>query len=365
MTRVLVVDDSALARKLFSRVLSDESGFEVESAKNGLEALERLETFEPDVITLDVHMPGMDGLQCLDRIMLERPCPVVMVSALTNEGADATLKALDLGAVDFIPKPRGAVSLRMDEFAPMLIEKVRAASTARLRSSARLRERVQHRIGKRRRAATTAQLRRRPVTQPRVTDEGAVLVGCSTGGPPALEALLAPLPESFGWPILVAQHMPASFTGPLARRLDQLCRVRVLEVRAPTPLEPGHVYIGRGDADLLVARRSRGLIAMSAPADRGYPWHPSMNRLVRSVLSEMPAEQLVAVIMTGMGNDGVEAVTEMCRRGGRAIAESEETAVVWGMPGELVRAGSADWVEPLPRIAERLIKLGPEHAARS
>jgi two-component system chemotaxis response regulator CheB len=199
----------------------------------------------------------------------------------------------------------------------------------------------------------------------RASGDGAVLVGCSTGGPPALEALLAPLPANFSWPIVVAQHMPASFTGPLAKRLDRLAALHVTEVRAPVVLQSGHVYIGRGDADLVLSRRPGGVFAMSVPAGREYPWHPSMNRLVSSALNHLEPAQLIAIIMTGMGNDGVEAVTALCARGGRAIAESEDTAVVWGMPGELVRSGSADWIEPLPRIASRLAELVPDHAARS
>ncbi|MGH8181684.1 MAG: response regulator, partial [Steroidobacteraceae bacterium] len=267
MIKVLVVDDSALARKLFGRVLSEDSDFKVQVARNGLEALAQLEPFQPDVITLDVQMPQMDGLECLDRIMVQRPCPVVMVSAVTAEGAEATLEALRLGAVDFVAKPAGAVSLRMQEFGPTLKEKVRTAAGARLPASHRLRERVQFKNGG---AAAT---RRAKPSNEAVDDRaappcgaGLVLVGTSTGGPPALEALLTPLPSSFPWPILVAQHMPAAFTGPLAKRLAGICALRVLEVTQPTHLEDGCVYIGRGDADLVVSKRPSGLIAMTVPS---------------------------------------------------------------------------------------------------
>jgi two-component system chemotaxis response regulator CheB len=355
--KVLVVDDSALARKLLGQVFAAEDDFEVEFARNGLEALERIKTFQPDVVTLDVHMPQMDGLACLDRIMIERPCPVVMVSSLTAAGAEATLEALRLGAVDFVAKPQGAVSLRIHEMAPELVQKVRLAAGARLRSSLRLRERVQHRIGRtlplpvRAHGPAPAGDRRSPV------GEGLVLVGTSTGGPPALEALLQPLPATFPWPILVAQHMPASFTGPLARRLDGLCALSVSEVLQPTPLQPGCVYIGRGDADIIVSRRPAGLIALVAPPLAGYPWHPSAERLVRSAMDHLPAAQLVGILMTGMGSDGAKAMADLHAQGGRTIAEAEETAVVWGMPGELVRAGGADWTLPLPRIAGQLQKM--------
>lgn len=361
MIKVLVVDDSALARKLFSRVLSEGSDFEVQVARNGIEALSQLEAFEPDVITLDVQMPQMDGLQCLDRIMVQRPCPVVMVSSVTAAGAEATLEALRLGAVDFVAKPAGAVSLRMQEFGPTLKQKVRTAATARLSASHRLRERVQFRI-----SGAIAPPRAKPL--PETIDDravlpssgdGLVLVGTSTGGPPALEALLAPLPSSFPWPILVAQHIPAGFTGPLAKRLGGLCALRVLEVTQPTRLEDGCVYIGRGDADFVVSRRPSGLVAMSVPSNPDYPWHPSTDRLVRSAMQYLPATQLVGVLMTGMGNDGAEALATLHAKGGATIAEAEETAVVWGMPGELVRMGGAAYVLPLPGIAQRLQRLVP------
>ncbi len=361
-----MVDDSALMRKLFKRVLSAEPDFDVTFARNGLEALALLEDFQPNVITLDVQMPEMDGLECLDRIMLQRPCPVVMVSSLTAEGADATLNALKLGAVDFVAKPSGAVSLGMDEFAPVIKEKIRAAAGARLPASRRLKDRLRFRAG----ATPAARVRTQtPEPTPEVDEprqgDGLVLVGTSTGGPPALEALLCQLPATFPWPILVAQHMPAGFTGPLARRLNGLCSLTIVEVSQPMITQAGYVYIGRGDADLVVSKRAGELVAMSVPARPGYPWHPSTDRLVRAAMEHTPARQLIGVLMTGMGNDGAEAMTALRAQGGRTIAEAEETAVVWGMPGELVRAGGASWVVPLPQIARRLQRLVPPHAIRT
>ncbi len=362
MIKVLVVDDSALLRKLLGQVFTPEAGFQARFARDGLEALDEMKAFEPDVITLDVHMPKMDGLACLDRIMVERPCPVVMVSSLTAAGAEATLEALRLGAVDFVAKPQGAVSVRIHDFAPELVAKVRSAVGAKLKSSLRLTERVRHRIG---RSAAPVQRKLLSVPVPENAEptlgpaaaEGLVLVGTSTGGPPALEALLRPLPATFPWPILVAQHMPATFTGPLARRLDGICALTVVEVVRPTPVQPGTAYIGRGDADLIVSRRAGGLVAMAAPSQPGYPWHPSADRLVRSAMEHLPASRLIGILMTGMGYDGAQAMTLLRAQGGKTIAEAEETAVVWGMPGELVRANGADWVLPLPRIASRLQRL--------
>jgi two-component system, chemotaxis family, protein-glutamate methylesterase/glutaminase len=360
--KVLVVDDSALVRKLFGQVLGNEPDFEVQFARNGVEALQRVESFRPTVVTLDVQMPQMGGLECLDRIMVENPCPVLMVSSRTAVGADETLEALRLGAVDFVTKPAGAVSLRIDEFAPELVEKIRVAATAKLKASKRLRERVLHRTRHPVRPAAP-RVGKRGVAA-RASGAGLVLVGTSTGGPPALEALLTPLPAHFPWPILVAQHMPATFTGALASRLDELCAVRVVEVARPTLLEPGSVYIGRGDADLIVTHRSAGLMAMSAPAEADYPWHPSANRLVETAMKHVAPAQLIGVLMTGMGNDGAAAMARLRQLGGTTIAESEDTAVVWGMPGELVAAGGADWTEPVHKIATRLLEITP-HAADS
>jgi two-component system chemotaxis response regulator CheB len=352
---VLVVDDSALVRKLIGKVFATQPDFQVSFARNGKEALDSIAVAVPDVVTLDVHMPEMDGLTCLDRIMVEHPCPVIMVSSMTADGANATLEALRLGAVDFVAKPSGAVSLRIDELAPDLIAKVRQAAAARLKRSLRLRERVRHRIGIHRRPAAETTRSAKPAA----TGDGLVLVGTSTGGPPALESLLTALPASFPWPVLIAQHMPATFTGPLARRLDGLCELTVAEVRQPTLLQPGFVYIGRGDADVIVSRRGAGLVAMAAPAAVDYPWHPSADRLVRSALNHMAPSQLIGILMTGMGNDGAEAMTLLHSKGGRTIAEAEETAVVWGMPGELVKAGGADFVVPVQDIAAQLQKLVP------
>jgi two-component system, chemotaxis family, protein-glutamate methylesterase/glutaminase len=360
VTKVLIVDDSALMRKLLGQIFATEADFEVQFARNGLEALDLVESFSPDVVTLDIHMPQMDGLACLDRIMVEHPCPVVMVSSLTAEGADATFAALRLGAVDFVAKPEGAISLHIDELRAELVGKVRAAASARIKSSARLKDRVRHRIGADamalRQAGRARSVRNAPA---RAVGEGLVVVGTSTGGPPALEALLTPLPADFPWPIVVAQHMPATFTGALARRLDGLCALTVVEVLRTVQLEPGCVYIAKGDGDIVIARRPSGLAALPVRSESDYPWHPSTDRLVKSAMDHVSPAQIVGVLMTGMGNDGAAAMARLHAEGGRTIAEAEETAVVWGMPGELVAADGADWVLPLPEIAGWLRKLAP------
>ncbi|WP_414475352.1 chemotaxis-specific protein-glutamate methyltransferase CheB [Microvirga sp. M2] len=361
MIRLLIVDDSPLMRRLLGRIFTAEGDFEIAYARDGLEALEQLAAFEPHVITLDVHMPEMDGLACLDRIMLLRPCPVVMVSSLTEAGADVTLQALELGAVDFIAKPVRAVSLEIEALAPRLVEKVRAAARARLPGSLRLAERVRLRSGLKRVPAAAPP--RHPAAAPSkrrikgAPTHGLVLVGTSTGGPPALDALLSRLPGDFPWPVVVAQHMPGSFTGPLSRRLDKLCALTVTEATQPMRLASGHVYIGKGDADIIVSVRPDGPIVMPAPSLPEYRWHPSVDRMVDSALQDFAPERLIGVLMTGMGSDGAEAMARLRAKGGRTIAEAEESAIVWGMPGELVRRGGAQVIAPLEKIADRLMDM--------
>jgi len=356
--RLLIVDDSPLMRRLLSEIFAAEADFEVEVARTGAEALAMLPAFRPDVVTLDIHMPGMDGLACLDRIMVERPCPVVMISSLTAEGADETLEAMALGAVDVIPKPRGPVSIEIEAIAESIVEKVRAASGAKLSRTARLAERIRLRSTQPKGKAEPKPPRPVRVIKPAPrSSEGLVLVGTSTGGPAALDALLAGLPGDFPWPIVIAQHMPASFTGALARRLDRLYPLAVVEVTGPTPLLPGHAYIGRGDADLVVARRAGKLVALPAPSAPEYHWHPSVDRFVSSAMQHVAPECLIGVLMTGMGADGAKTMAELAKQGGHTIAEAEESAIVWGMPGALVGLGGADHVVPLSGIAGRLLGL--------
>lgn len=359
MTRLLIVDDSPLMRRLLTDIFAAEEDFEVEVARNGPEALEKLSIFKPDVITLDIHMPEMDGLACLDRIMVERPCPVVMISSLTAEGADETLEAMALGAIDFVAKPRGPVSIEIEAMTPLLVEKVRAAALARVSRTTRLAERVRLRTAAPRPSPKRSASLPARIQKPTASgaDEGLVLVGTSTGGPAALDILLGQLPADFPWPVVIAQHMPASFTGALARRLDRICPLSIVEVARPTPLVAGHAYIGRGDADLLVSRRSGTLVAMAAPSASEYHWHPSVDRLVTSAMQHVAPEKLVGVLMTGMGADGAKAMAELAGKGGQTIAEAEESAVVWGMPGALVALGGADHVVPLAAIAARLMSL--------
>ncbi|MET0337878.1 MAG: CheB methylesterase domain-containing protein, partial [Caulobacter sp.] len=214
--------------------------------------------------------------------------------------------------------------------------------------SRRLRERLQVRARKRPPVSTRAR-----VFEP--SSFGLIVVGASTGGPPALEAVLAGLPSDLPWPVVVAQHMPASFTGSLARRLDALCALRVVEVDAPMPLEPGCAYVARGDADMIVSRRGELLIAMPAPADPAHRWHPSVDRLAASALACLPSSSLIGVLLTGMGDDGASQLAALHAAGGRTIAQSQESAVVWGMPGVLVRNGGAEMVLDPEVMADQIL----------
>lgn len=350
MIRLLIVDDSALMRRLLGRLFTEAGDFVVEYARNGQEALEIVEIFQPDVVTLDINMPEMNGLACLDRIMLQRPCPVVMISALTEEGAEQTLIALDMGAVDFVAKPTRAVSLEIDELGPMIVQKVRTASSIPIRRSKRLRERISRTL-----PTSTVQVTLPAETITFSTQARLILIGSSTGGPPAIEAIVSSLPPGFPVPIVVAQHMPATFTGPLSRRLDKLCGLRVVEVDKQLVVEPGNVYIARGDADIILAQRAARLVALPAPSEAKWIWHPSVERLVLSAMNVVAPQALIGILLTGMGSDGAGAMAALKKAGGRTIAEAEESAVVWGMPGELVRRDGASEVIPLGRIASRLV----------
>ena len=352
--RVLVVDDSALMRKLLVEMLNSEGGFEVQTAPNGLEALKKADQFNPDVITLDINMPEMDGLTALSMLMAKRPTPVVMVSSLTEKGAMATFEALALGAVDFIAKPNGTISLSIDKVRDQLIQKVRSAACSRLAFK-------QTRPPKVVCAPNPAPVKSEPVNHEPVSRglpyraHGVVLVGVSTGGPRALEDILPLLPASFPWPVVVAQHMPATFTEAFARRLDGLCALKVCEVNAPMPLRAGHVYIGKGGSDVVIRERAGEVMVLPIPESSSFLWHPSVEALLLSASKTFKPNQCIGVMLTGMGYDGAQTMTALKQQGARTIAESEETATVFGMPGELVRRQGASTVLPVQKIAQQII----------
>ncbi|MEI6209434.1 MAG: chemotaxis-specific protein-glutamate methyltransferase CheB [Desulfuromonadales bacterium] len=342
MIKILIVDDSALMRRQLTTLFQAEGDFTIRHAHNGKDAVTENRDFQPDVVTLDINMPEMDGITALSLIMAERPVPVVMVSSLTEKGALATFEALHLGAVDYVTKPGGTISLSIDEISKELISKVRSAVKAKVKGNTvrglaqRLREE---------REKPPA----RPVAIRRgVGSEGLVLIGVSTGGPRTLEDILPQLPANFPWPVLVAQHMPPSFTKPFADRMNGLCQLSIVEASHPMPVEPGTVYIGKGGADMVLCHRSGTLTVMAKPESREFLWHPSVELMGRSALECCDPARVVGVMLTGMGYDGADAFTNIKKQGGRTIAESEESAVVFGMPAELIKRGGASVVR-LPK----------------
>jgi len=352
MIKVLVVDDSALMRKHLVTLLESEGGFQVRVARNGVEALALLNSFDPDVITLDINMPEMDGITCLSHIMVTKPKPVVMVSSLTEKGAEATLQALSLGAVDDVHKPDGTISLSIERVHRELLVKIKGAARARVRAGIGLRDRL---VQDRSRINKQGELGRLgPLSAQSAGEFGLVLVGVSTGGPGTLEEILPLLPPDFPWAVLVAQHMPGSFTNVFAKRIDNICAMPVQEVSRQTPIEPGKIYIAKGDADLVVMGRGKSLLAVPVPLSQQHLWHPSVTRLVTSAMESVAASRLIGVLLTGMGDDGAAAMAELRRRGGRTIAQDEATSIVFGMPSELIRQGGAAVVLPSHAIAREI-----------
>jgi len=348
--KLLIVDDSALMRRQLLTLFAGEADFEIRQARNGREAVDENRAFQPDVVTLDINMPEMDGITALSLIMADRPVPVVMVSSLTEKGALATFEALNLGAVDYIAKPGGTISLSIGEIKTELVNKVRAAARARLKGKG---------SGARGLVERLRAEREKPVARPMavrrgVAGEGLVVIGVSTGGPRTLEDILPLLPADFPWPVLVAQHMPASFTKPFADRLNSMCELSVVEAAHPMPLEAGTIYVGKGGADMLLGRRADRLTVLAKPENANYLWHPSVELLGRSVLEHCDPARVVGVMLTGMGYDGADAFTEIKKAGGRTIAESAESSVVFGMPSELIDRGGASLVLHAEKIAAQL-----------
>lgn len=371
MIRLLIVDDSALMRKLLVSIFQEEGDFEIRTARNGAEALLELDRFEPNVVTLDINMPEMDGLTALSMLMAQRPTAVVMVSSLTEKGAMATLEALALGAVDFIPKPGGTISLSMDTVQDLLVSKVRAAAKVRMVGGKRIKNSrvsdvqvpsvardIPPPITTARRHIVRSIEKKAhelsPISTAQYRPFGLVAIGVSTGGPRALEQILPMFGANFPWPILVAQHMPATFTEAFANRLNGLCALNVVEVGRPMPVEAGKVYIGRGGADMVLVDRLGILTVLPKPENPEYLWHPSVEALLKSVQKTMQPSQFLGVMLTGMGYDGAQTMTELKQAGARTIAESEETATVFGMPAELIRREGATMVLPVHEIAKQI-----------
>lgn len=359
MTKLLIVDDSALMRKFLRDTFTSEGDFEICTARNGANALEALKEFNPDVITLDINMPEMDGLTCLSRIMIENPKPVVMISSLTQRDAAPTLEALALGAVDYVAKPGGTISLNMETIQKEIVKKVRAAARARIRRAKNLTARLQSQRAEHESTRISQQTfsSLRPSSCARLTNlPGLLLVGASTGGPRTLDDVLPLLPVHYPFPVVLCIHMPGSFTGLFARRLGQECNLQVVEVDKLMPLAPGTIYVAKGDHDLVISRKFRGLLASPVATDERHPWHPSVDRMVDTALQHFDPKLTTGVLLTGMGFDGAEAMARLRQAGGHTVAESEESAVVFGMPKELIERGGAEVVLPSHEITKQLVK---------
>jgi two-component system, chemotaxis family, protein-glutamate methylesterase/glutaminase len=352
--KLLIVDDSALMRRQLVQIFEAEGDFELRMARNGKEALVENLAFQPDVLTLDINMPEMDGITALSHIMATRPVAVIMVSSLTEKGAIATFEALALGAIDYVAKPGGTISLNIDEIRQELVAKVRAAARAHLR---KVQEGSAKGLVARLRSERAANKAQRPafVRRSVAKNEGLVAIGVSTGGPSTLEEILPRLPADFPFPIVVVQHMPAYFTGPFAQRMNESCLLEVVEVTRPMEIVAGTVYIARGGADMVAVARAGKLMLLAKPESAQHLWHPSVELLGRSLLEHCEAAHLIGVMLTGMGSDGADSFTEIKKLGGRTIAESEDSAIVFGMPRELIERGGATLVLPADKIATQLL----------
>jgi two-component system, chemotaxis family, protein-glutamate methylesterase/glutaminase len=349
--KVLVVDDSALMRKLLTEFLERDPLLEVVgSAPDPFVAREKIKQLSPDVLTLDVEMPRMDGLTFLENLMRLRPMPVVMVSSLTERGAETTLQALELGAVDFVTKPKIDLEAGIRQYADELIVKIKSASRSRVRGI--------NTLG----GAAAAP---RPPTPRKMlrTTERLIAIGASTGGTEAIKDVLAGMPADAP-AIVIAQHIPAAFSGPFAARMDRTCAMRVCEAADGQQIVPGHVYIAPGDWHLRVVRDGARYVCrldQTAPVNRH---RPSCDVLLRSV-AENAGVNAVGAILTGMGDDGARGLLAMREVGCRTLVQDEATSVVWGMPGAAHKLGAAEQVLPLDRIADALLDLCAGSPARN
>ena len=350
--RVLIVDDSALVRQILSEILSADREIEVVGvASDAHVARERIKSLNPDVITLDVEMPKMDGVTFLRNLMRLRPMPVVMVSSLTEHGADVTLDALSLGAVDYLPKPKIDLAATLKDYGDLLIEKVKMASRARVRALDPQRPMPQPRPSHTADAVLPAGA---PPKHLRTTDR-IIAIGASTGGTEAIkEVLMGFPPDTPG--VVVTQHIPKAFSGPFAKRMDQCCQMTVYEATDGQQILPGHVYIAPGDRHLLVIRDGARYVCR---LDDGTPVNrhkPSVDVLFRSVAQNV-GRNAIGLLLTGMGKDGARGMKEMRDAGSPTIAQDEATSVVWGMPGEAVAIGAAEKTLPLGEIASATLRL--------
>ena len=341
MIRVLVVDDSALMRRIISRMLSKDQFIQViGTAQNGEEAIEKAEALKPDVVTMDVEMPRMNGLEALKHIMSRNPIPVIMLSAATKEGAGTTLDALEMGACDFVPKDLSGGALNISRIEEELIRKVKAVAKRRIGSF------LLRQGGTKQPLAFVA---------PGRGLRTIVALGASTGGPPALQHILTCLPKDFPVPIAIAQHMPKAFTQSFAERLNAMTQIVVKEAENKESLRAGVALLAPGDVHMSVRRRGPDVI-VEFVEDQTCVYRPSVDLLL-SGIAKVYESKTIAVILTGMGTDGLSGVRDVRARNGYVIAQDEETSAVYGMPKAVVEAELANSVVPLQKIVEEIIRV--------
>lgn len=347
--KVLVVDDSSFMRKIISDIINSDPNLEViDTAKNGREAIEKSKIHKPDVMTLDVEMPVLDGLSALDIIMDEMPMPVIMLSSLTREGADATLRALELGAVDFITKPSSIFKVNTDDMRLELISKLKMAAGVKMKLK----------------VSTPIKIRPKPVSsevfnsKKNVTigkGNRIIAIGTSTGGPKALQYVIPNLPGDMDASVLIVQHMPPGFTKSLAERLDSMSELNVKEAEDSEELKPGYAYIAPGNFHLRIVKENNRFIIRLGDGETVSGHKPSVDAMMDS-LAQLNISNLIGVIMTGMGSDGAKGLAKLKNDKNYIIAQDEESCVVFGMPKSAIKLGAVDKVVSLDEISNEIIK---------
>lgn len=351
--KVLVVDDSALIREMLSEILNSDPAIEViGTARDPYDAREKIKSLNPDVLTLDVEMPKMDGVTFLRNLMRLRPMPVVMISSLTEQGADVTLQALEMGAVDFVSKPKIDVAHSLEDYTTEILNKVKIASAAQVRP---LPGKLRVVPGVEQKNSADAVLTAGGSKKHFKTTDQLIAIGASTGGTEAIRDVICTLPAATPG-IVVTQHIPAAFSRPFAERVNAQSLMTVCEAQDGQQILPGHVYIAPGDRHLMVERSGARFVCRLNDGPLVNRHKPAVDVLFRSVAQNI-GHNAIGVILTGMGDDGARGLKEMRDAGASTVAQDEKTSVVWGMPGEAVKLGGAESVLPLDAIAGKVMQL--------
>lgn len=352
--KVLIIDDSALIRSILTEIIRSQPDMEVVGvAPDPLVARDLIKQCNPDVLTLDVEMPKMDGLDFLEKLMRLRPMPVIMVSSLTERGSEITMRALELGAVDFVTKPKLSIQSGMLEYSQVITDKIRAASKAKIRARTIASGNHNH--------PTLSVLP--SVRNPLVSSEKLIIVGASTGGTEAIKNFLVQMPSDCPG-ILITQHMPEGFTKSFAARLNGLCKISVSESQGGERILPGHAYIAPGHSHLLLARSGANYVTELSDGEPVNRHRPSVDVLFRSA-AKYAGKNAVGVILTGMGKDGAEGMLEMKNSGAYNFAQDEASCVVFGMPREAIAVGAVNEVAPLNELSHRVLHYLDQHGSRA